>query len=62
MVDVKALGPNPASVIQPAESLAELLANVSEETSIDSAAWNRRWATIEAEMKQRDMADDRLQN
>lgn len=45
----------------PKTSLAELLAVVQTEEPIDSAEWNREWAIIEAEMKARDLADDRAE-
>jgi hypothetical protein len=44
--------------IPPSESLTVLLANVIHEAPIDAAAWNAEWARIEAEMNERDQADD----
>ncbi len=55
------LGAEPEAYTPPAGSLAKLLANAPYETPIDSAAWDRQWALIETEMKERDLADDRAE-
>ena len=55
------MGPNPNNIIEPTESLADLLANAPGAAPIDAIAWNRQWAALEAEMKERDLADDRAE-
>jgi hypothetical protein len=55
-----AAGPS-VDYIPPKESLAEKLSVALTEEPIDSAEWNREWAKIEAEMKARDLADDRAE-
>ncbi len=58
--EIDRLGRAPATVdyIPPTESLATLLVNAIRERPIDAAAWNAQWAAIEADMKERDLADD----
>jgi len=56
-----ALGPNPDSYTPPTKSLANLLKNAPNAEPIDSARWEREWAAIEAEIKARDLADDRAE-
>lgn len=56
---IKALGPEPQAYTPPTGSLADALSDAADESAIDSAAWDRQWASIEAEMKARDWEDDR---
>jgi predicted DNA-binding antitoxin AbrB/MazE fold protein len=56
-----AAGPSEGIEIPPKDSLFEKLSVVPHEEPIDSAEWNRQWAQIEAEMKARDLADDRAE-
>lgn len=55
-----AAGPS-TDYIPPKESLAEKLAVALTEEPIDPTEWDREWAEIEAEMKARDLADDRAE-
>jgi hypothetical protein len=55
---IQALGANPANIIYPTRSLAELLAESSHDAPIDAEVWNRQWAEIEAEMKARDLQNN----
>ena len=55
-----AAGPS-MNYIPPKESLVEKLSVALTEEPIDSAEWDREWAKIEAEMKARDLADDRAE-
>ena len=61
VAQVKASGPEPDAYTPPMGSLAKALANAPYEKPIDSAAWDRQWALIEAEMNERDLADDRAE-
>lgn len=56
-----AAGPSKGIEIPPKDSLLEKLSVVLDEEPIDSAEWDREWAQIEAEMKARDLADDRAE-
>jgi hypothetical protein len=55
---IAAAGPSRATYIPPKAAPADQLARVLKEESIDSAAWDREWAEIEAEIKALDRADD----
>ena len=56
-----AQGPNPDSYMPPTASLADLLANAPTAEPIDSDQWDRQWTVIEAQLKARDLADDRAE-
>lgn len=58
---IVALGPNPHTYTPPTGSLATLLANAPNEEPIDADQWDQQWAVIEAEIKARDLADDRAE-
>ena len=51
----------PGEFIPPTDSLAEKLSVTLTEDRVDPAEWDREWAKIEAEMKARDLADDRAE-
>ena len=61
VAEIIALGPNPQTYIPPTVSLASLLANAASEEPIDAAVWDRQWAAVEADIKARDIADDRAE-
>lgn len=58
---IAAMGPNPHTYTPPTSSLAELLADAPNEEPIDADQWDRQWSVIEAEIKARDLADDRAE-
>ena len=58
---IKSLGPSDENYIPPTMRLSDVIPNVSEEPPIDPAEWDRQWAEIEAEMKRRDLEDDRAE-
>jgi hypothetical protein len=54
---IAAAGPSPSAYIPPKSAPADKVERVLKEETIDSAAWNREWAAIEAEIKAMDRAD-----
>lgn len=58
---IRASGAEEDGYTPPVESLAEKLSNSTTADPIASAEWNRQWAEIEAEMKRRDLEDDRAE-
>jgi hypothetical protein len=56
---IAAAGPNPATYIPPKAAPSDpLITRILQEETIDSAAWDKEWAAIEAEIKAVDRADD----
>jgi hypothetical protein len=58
---IRSLGPNEDNYIPPVRPLSEVLSNVTEVDPVAGAEWDRQWAIIEAEMKRRDLEDDRAE-
>jgi len=48
---IKATPPDPANFQPATESLAELLAQIPDDSDLDSEEWDQTWAEIEAEIK-----------
>lgn len=55
---IKATPPNLAAIHPATASLGDLLQNAPEDPDFDLETWTQQWATIEAEMKAIDRADD----
>ena len=58
---IKALGVAQEGYTPPTESLSTALASAADEPPIDPAEWERQWTIVEADMKQRDLDDDRAE-
>jgi len=58
---IKALGATQEGYTPPTESLGQALAVAADEPPIDPVEWDRQWAIVEAEMKKRDLNDERAE-
>ena len=57
-VKIQALPPNPRGLRPATGSLAEALRHAPEAPDFELGAWNREWATVEAEIRAMTRADD----
>src|SRR3954469_13665172 len=56
---IRAHGLSREEYIPPKMPLVDMLSQHSDEEPIDPAEWDRQWAIVEEEMKQRELEDDR---
>ena len=59
---IQATPPNPAAIVLPTQTIAEMeavwQANAANDSDIAPAEWDRLWAEFEQELKRSDRADD----